>query len=136
MVQLKWLTKKFNLFVLKIRVVLGNFPAVNLPPWWAVPVIWRLPPYFRYYRLRQSPYRRKMKNRLPPTNYRGIALPPKKHRHNLVYRFRPKNTAKSRYRQKVPTLGTAKKVPPTLDTAQKIPPTLDTAQSMLVDLTL
>ena len=36
-----------------------------------------------------------MKNRLPPKNCRRIALPPKKYRNILVYRFR-----QSRYRQK------------------------------------
>ena len=71
------------------------------------------------------------KNRLPPKQYRRIALPPKKSRHILVYRFRQKSTANSRYCQKVPpTLNTAKRVPPTLDTAQKVPPTLDTAQKV------
>ena len=35
------------------------------------------------------------KNRLPPKQYRRIALPPKKSRHILVYRFRQKSTANS-----------------------------------------
>ena len=47
------------------------------------------------YCFRQSRYRRKMKNRLPPKSYRRIALPPKKYRHIFVYRFRL-----SRYRRK------------------------------------
>ena len=50
---------------------------------------------FWLYRFRQSRDRRKMRNRLPPKNYRRIALPPQKYRHILVYRFR-----QSHYRQK------------------------------------
>ena len=30
----------------KFRVVVGIFPAVKLPPWWAVPVIWRFTAIF------------------------------------------------------------------------------------------
>ena len=44
----------------------------------------------------RSRYRGKTKNRLPPKNYRRIALPPKKYRHILVHRFR-----QSRYRRKM-----------------------------------
>ena len=46
---------------------------------------------FWFYRFRQSRYRRKMKNRLPPKNYRRIALPPKKYRHILVLTLPPKS---------------------------------------------
>ena len=62
----------------------------------------------------RSRYRRKTKNRLPPknyrriallpNNYRRIALPPKKYRHILAYRFRQsryRQNWKTAYRQKV-----------------------------------
>ena len=93
----------------KTRVVVGIFPAVKLPPWWAVPVKWRFTAIFWKHRLPPKCYRRKTKNRPPPKHYRRIALPPEKYRHILVLPLPPKKYRQLyRYRQKVPpTLNTA-----------------------------
>ena len=119
------------------------FPAVKLPHWWAVPVIWR---YFGNTAYRQSVTAEKRK-----TAYRqNITAVLHYRRKNTAifwfYRFRQKSTANSidtakKYRQlsipptldtaqKVPTLDTAQNVPPTLDIAQKLPPILDTAEKV------
>ena len=127
------------------RVVVDIFPAVKLPPWWAVPVIWRFYRHILVIPPTANVLPPKNENRPPPKHYHRIALPPKKYRHILVYRFRHKSTANPRYRQEVPpkeyrqlsiplkrypTLDTAQKVPPTLDIAQKVPPILDTAEKV------
>ena len=108
-------------------MVVGIFPDVKLPPWWAVPVKRSgKPPYLVILPTAKV---------LAPTNVKPPTvqtLPP----YCITalfwfYRFRQKSTAIPRYRQKVPpTLNNAKRVPPTLDTAQKVPPTLDTAQKV------
>ena len=81
-------------------MVAGIFPAVKLPPWWAVPVIWRFTAIFWYYRLLPKCYRRKTKTA-----------------------YRQNMTAVLYYRRKIPPCfgftASAKKVPPTLDTAKK-----------------
>ena len=85
------------------RVIVGNFPDVKLPPWWAE----ALPPYFGFTAFRQSRYRQKTKNRLQPKNYRHtLGLPPsaevvtaKKRKTTYhqqitaVWHYRPKSTA-------------------------------------------
>lgn len=45
----------------KFRVVVGNLPVVVLPPWWAVPVFWRVPGIFKFYRFRQGYHRQQRK---------------------------------------------------------------------------
>ena len=39
-----------SMCVVVIRVIVGNFPAVKLPPWWAESVIWRFTAIFWLYR--------------------------------------------------------------------------------------
>ena len=101
-----------NQHITESRVIVGNFPAVKLLPWWAEAVIWRFTAIYRFYRLRQSRYRQKTINRLPPNNYHRLVLPPKYYRHTLVlppppkslppkitavWYYRPKSTAMSEW---------------------------------------
>lgn len=71
------------------RMVARFFPALKIPSWWAVPVIWRFTAVVWKYRLPPKCYRRKTKNRLVPKPYRRIPLPMKNHRHVLVLPLRP-----------------------------------------------
>ena len=73
-----------------------------------------------------SRYGRKTKNRLPPKNYRRIALPPNKYRHILVYRFR-----QSRYRRKMKN-----RLPPANYRRMAIPPRLCPPKKPLPTTTL
>ena len=59
------------------RVVVGIFPAVKLPPWCAVPVIWRFTAMFWFYRFRQSLDRQNEKtaNRQKLSPYGNTAPP-------------------------------------------------------------
>ena len=57
-------------------VIVGNFPAVKLPPWWAEAVIWCFTAIFWCYRIRQSRYHQKEKKRLPPYGITAKQLPP------------------------------------------------------------
>ena len=87
------------------RVIVGNFPDVKLPPWWAE----ALPPYFGFTAFRQSRYRQKPKNRLLPKNYRyTLVLPPSA---EVVTAKKRKTT-------------TTNKLPPYGITAQKVPPAI------------
>ena len=82
------------------RVVVGIFPAVKLPPWWAVPVKYGgLPPYYGNHAYRQSVTAEKRK-----TAYRQniTAVLHYRRKKNAIFWF-------YRFRQKVP---------PTLDTAK------------------
>ena len=113
-------------------VVVGIFPAVKLPPWWAVPVIWRFTAIFWQYRL--PPKSLPPKSEKPPTaktlppycitadkipphfgttasakKHCQLSIPPKEYRQLSIP---PKG---------YPTLDTAYEVPPTLLTAPKIP---------------
>ena len=89
---------------------------LKLPPWWVEAVIWRFTAIFWFYRLRQSRYRQKTKNRLPLENYRRMALPPKNYCHTLVLPPSPKSLPPKN--KKPPT---AKKLTPYGITAQKYP---------------
>ena len=102
--------------------MVGIFTSVKLPPWWAVPVILRrsmsVTDIIWKYRLPQTCYRLKTKNRLPPKQYRRIVLTPNNTAVFWFYRlrqnvpptpdtakstnsqYRQKGTANSRYRPK------------------------------------
>ena len=104
------------------RVIVDDFPAVKLPPWWAEAVIWRFTAIFV---LPPPPESLPPKNekpttaeKLPPYGITAEKLPP----HFGFTASAEVVTAKKRktaYRQKLPPYGiTAPKVPPTV-----IPPT-------------
>ena len=94
-------------WILVTRMVIGILPAVNLPPRWAVPVIWRFTNIFWYYRLPPKSFPPKNENRLrtaktlPPYCITAGRIPP-------YLGFLPLPPEK--YRQKVP---------PTFSTSQK-----------------
>ena len=83
-------------------------------------VMWRFTAIFWLYRLRQSRYRQKTKNRLPPKKYRRMALPRKHYRHTSV--LPPPLKSLPPKSEKPPT---AKQLPPYGITAQNVPPCLN-----------
>ena len=68
-------------------------------------MIWRFAAIFWFYCLRQSRYRQKTKNRLPPKHHRRMALPPKNYHHTWVLLPPPKSLPlkkrKTAYRQTI-----------------------------------
>ena len=79
-------------------VVAGIFPAVKLPPWWAVPVIWRFTAISRYYHL-------------PPKS-----LPPKNEKPPTAKTLPPCCITAAKIPPCFGFTDSAKKIPPTLDT--------------------
>ena len=113
---------RFDVFSFKIsRVVVGIFPAVKLPPWWAVPVIWwfrqnvtavlhyrrKNTAIFWFYRFRQTvpptldTVKKYRQLSIPPKEYRQLSIPPKRYRQHCIppKRYRRHWISPKRYRR-------------------------------------